>query len=98
MAKAFDSVMWQFLLEVLRHIGFPQLFINWITTLLSTASTRVLINGNPRHRICHGRGLQQGDPLSHMLFLLVMEVLHTLIQKGEDWSLLQGLGVSSIRH
>jgi hypothetical protein len=27
-----------------------------------------------------------------MLFLLVMEVLHALIQKVDDWSLLHGLG------
>jgi hypothetical protein len=47
LARAFDSVAWQFLLEVLQHIGFPQLFINWISTLLSMASMRILINVNP---------------------------------------------------
>lgn len=42
--KAFDSITWPFLLEVLQHIGFPRCWTNWISILLSTASTKVLLN------------------------------------------------------
>ena len=34
-AKAFDSVAWPFLLEVLEHIGFPRRRRNWIAMLFS---------------------------------------------------------------
>jgi hypothetical protein len=44
-AKAFDSVSWEFLLQLLSHIGFPLRWREWITILLSSASTRVLMNG-----------------------------------------------------
>jgi hypothetical protein len=44
-AKAFDSVSWPFLLEVLQHMGFGQRWRNWISILLSTASTKILLNG-----------------------------------------------------
>lgn len=82
LAKAFDSVAWSFLLEVLEHAGFPLRWRDWISGMLSTASTKVMVNGRPGRRICHSRGLRQGDPLSPLLFVIVMEVLNALIRRG----------------
>jgi hypothetical protein len=72
-------------------MGFPIHWRNWVSMLLSTVSTKVLLNNTPGERIYHGRGLRQGDPLSPMLFLLVMEALSGLIHRVEAWSLLQPL-------
>jgi hypothetical protein len=44
-ARAFDSVSWGFLMEVLHNIGFGPGFRELVSILLSTASTRVLFNG-----------------------------------------------------
>ena len=85
-AKAFDSVSWPFLLEVLQHLGFGRRWRNWISIVLSSASTRILLNGHPGKRICHARGLRQGDPLSPMLFVMVMEVLNHLVAWLSDQS------------
>ena len=74
-SKAFDTVSWPFLLQVLEALGFGIRWRDWIASLVSTASTRVLLNGNPGNLICNVRGLRQGDPLSPMLFILVMEML-----------------------
>ena len=87
-ARAFDSVDWIFLLEVLTHMGFGQRWRDWISAILATASTRILFNGQPGRRICHARGLRQGDPLSPMLFVLVTEVLNLLLLWVEQKQLL----------
>jgi hypothetical protein len=41
-------------------------------------------------------GLHQGDLLSPMLFLLIMEVLSALIRKADDWALFNQLGVNAM--
>lgn len=44
-SKAFDSVQWPFLLNVLSAMNFPQPFIHWISLFISTASFSVQVNG-----------------------------------------------------
>ena len=90
-AKAFDTVNWTFLLDLLRHLGFPRRWVNWISIILSSASTKVILNGSLGRRICHARGLRQGDPLSPLLFVLVMEVLNALLRLADEKGLLRRL-------
>jgi hypothetical protein len=47
------------------------------------------VNGEPGDLICHQRGLRQGDPLSPVLFIIVMDVLNSLISKANERGLLQ---------
>jgi hypothetical protein len=51
----------------------------------------VLLNDSPGEHIAHRRGLRQGDPLSPMLLILVMDVLGLLFSKAEEAGLLQQL-------
>jgi hypothetical protein len=57
-APAFDSVAWSFLLEILQHLGFSSHWRDWISALLSSPNTKVLLNGMPGDRICHAQGLR----------------------------------------
>jgi hypothetical protein len=56
-AWAFDSMSWPFLLEILWHMGFLPHWMDWVSVLLVSASTRVLLNGSPSAKICNGHGL-----------------------------------------
>jgi hypothetical protein len=98
LAKAFDTVAWPFLLEVLQHIGFPLRWRDWLSALLATASTRVLINGRLGRRIRHVRGLRQGDPLSPLLFVIVMDMLNALLAQADRRGEITPLPGNNIKH
>jgi len=96
--KAFDSVSWAFLLEVLRKLGFGSHWSEMICGLLSSSSIQVLLNGIPGEAILHRRGLRQGDPLSPMLFILVMDVLNRMFTRASEVGLLLPLSSRPIQH
>ena len=83
-AKAFDSVRWEYLLTLLNKLGFPSRWQDWIAALLFTSSTRFLLNGIPNAPIKHGRGLRQGDPLSPLLFVIAMDPLQKLLDLATE--------------
>lgn len=79
------------MVEVLRQYGFSDKFIDWLAILLSSANTRVLLNGEPGPPIWHRRGLRQGEPLSPQLFVLAVDVLGRLITRAIEAGIMQQL-------
>jgi hypothetical protein len=82
--KAFDTVSWSYLLNIMKHLGFGARWREWIAALWATSSSSFLVNWVPGQKICHRRGVRQGDPLSPMLFLLAMELLQLLFKKAQQ--------------
>ncbi|KAL0302797.1 UNVERIFIED_CONTAM: hypothetical protein Sangu_3077700 [Sesamum angustifolium] len=78
--KAYDSVEWDFMVEVLKLFNFPHQFIALIEQCISTATFSVSLNGSIHGFFKGGRGLRQGDPMSPYLFVLVMEVWNSLLR------------------
>ncbi|KAL0302261.1 UNVERIFIED_CONTAM: hypothetical protein Sangu_3110200, partial [Sesamum angustifolium] len=64
--KAYDSVEWDFLLEVLKLFNFPHHFIVLINQCVSTASFSVSLNGSIHGFFKGGRGLRQGLKLTRL--------------------------------
>lgn len=91
-AKAFDSVRWDFLLEVLEKLGFQSKWRAWISALLGSSSTAVLLNGIKGKWFKHYTGLRQGDPLSPLLFIIAMEPLQRMFDRAARDGLLTHMG------
>ena len=96
-SKAIDSIRWDYLLSLLQHIGFLAKWRDWITAILSTSSSQILLNGIPGQHIKHGRGLRQGDPLSPLLFILAIDPLQRLLNLATKAGLLSKVGRSRAR-
>ena len=81
MAKAFDTLNWNFLLKVLKAFGFSEVFCNWIKSILESARMSITINGKLHRYFACSRGVRQGDPISPLLFCLAEEVLRRSLTK-----------------
>jgi hypothetical protein len=64
---------------------------------LNTANTRVLIKSTWGEN-WHGRGLRQGDPVSPILFISILDALNRVFCIAEEKGLLQSLHRWEIRH
>jgi len=82
--KAYDSVYWEFVEELLASLKFPSKFIKWVKACISTPSYTLHMNGDDYGYFVEGRGLRQGDPLSPLIFVLVMEYLSKLFKKASN--------------
>ncbi|KAI3677706.1 hypothetical protein L6452_36972 [Arctium lappa] len=80
--KAYDTVYWQFLLDMIKEMGFGEKWRGWIKTCLGSSKVFVLVNGAPSQEFQMERGLRQGYPLAIFLFLIVAEGLHMMMEEA----------------
>src|SRR3990167_1949381 len=76
--KAFDSVAHLTIQTILEHLYFPPNFSGFITHILKNAKATISVNGKLTKEFSIKKGTRQGDPISPILFNLVIELLQRI--------------------
>jgi len=82
--KAFDSIHWDFLENLLHALRFPKAFTKWIMACVSNVEFILHLNGRVHGSFRGRQGLRQGDPLSPLLFVLTMDYFSRLMLKASS--------------
>jgi hypothetical protein len=93
--KAYDHVNWKFLMYLMERCGFGAKWRNWIHFCISSVRFSMLINGTPCGFFPSSKGLRQGDSLSPLLFVLVMEAFSRLMDRVVARGYLEGFSVDN---
>ncbi|KAK0584469.1 hypothetical protein LWI29_013775 [Acer saccharum] len=88
--KAYDSVDHGYLDYMMEGMGFGAKWRGWIKECISFSSLFVLMNGRPTPQFGMEKGLRQGDPISPLLFNIVVEDLNGLFLKVSRLGLIEG--------
>nr|GFA19889.1 transposon TX1 uncharacterized [Tanacetum cinerariifolium] len=93
--KAYVSITWRFLLDIMKKIGFGYKWCKWVDTCLRTSSVSVLVNGSPSEEFGLERGVRQGDPLSPFLFILATGGLNAIVTEAVEKGIFSGVVVGA---
>ena len=94
--KAYDHVNWDALFYLLDRMAFGVKWGGWIKACVTLVRFSILVNDSPEGFFGSSQGLRQGDPLSPLLFLLIMEVLSRVLRKTKECGLIHGFHVGPI--
>ena len=89
--KAYDKVKWSFLQQTLRMKGFAPEWCKLIEQFVQGGSVGIRVNDDIGHFFQTRKGLRQGDPLSPMLFNIVVDMLAILIARAKEDGQVGGL-------
>jgi len=82
--KAFDSIEWDYIRDVLKLFNFGPIIRNWISILYTDIESGVMNGGYMTNFFTVTRGVRQDCPLSPLLFVLGAEILAQKIRQSSE--------------
>ncbi|KAM6554127.1 hypothetical protein CsatB_014889 [Cannabis sativa] len=79
LSKAYENVDYQFVEDLLTGLYFPARFIKWVMVSLKGTNYNLLLNRRIQGSFKGEKGLRQGNPISPLLFVLVMDYLTRIL-------------------
>ncbi|CAN6182020.1 unnamed protein product [Urochloa humidicola] len=89
--KAYDKLKWPFVQQVLRMKGFSSTWCGWIQKIMTRGSVAIKVNDDIGHYFQTKKGVRQGDPLSPILFNIVVDMLAVLINRAKREDQVRGV-------
>jgi hypothetical protein len=71
--------------------GFSSTWCDWISKVISRGSVAVKVNDNIGYDFQTKKGVRQGDPLSPILFNIVVDMLVVLISRAKEAEQIKGV-------
>ncbi|GJZ64025.1 RNA-directed DNA polymerase, eukaryota [Tanacetum coccineum] len=89
-----ELLSYDYLEDVLKMFGFGNKWGGWINGCLNSAMGSVLVNRSLTSEFQFHKGLKQGDPLSPLLFIMIMDSLHLYFRRVMDAGLFSGIFIT----
>lgn len=92
LAKAFDTVPHELIQQALRRVGVCSSFLRIVGDMYSDCFTRFRVKDGETGKIFMRSGVKQGDPMSPVLFNLVLDPLLTKLERDGEGVVIDGTG------
>jgi hypothetical protein len=89
--KTYDKVKWSFVKQTLQMKGFSETWCRWIQAMTQNGHVGIKINDQIGENFQTNKGLRQGDPLSPILFNIVVDMLAILINRAKTNGQIDGV-------
>lgn len=96
--NAYEHVNWEFFFYLLRRCDFGERGRSWMRHCVSTVCFSIWVNGDLVGFFNSSKGLHQGNPLSPLLFVLIMEALNRMLSASVKGTFFSGYSMGDTNH